>query len=255
MNELIPTHLARLAALGGSRQILQTADGPLDAYHFAPAHSSSSSSSGMDLLFYCDAGGVRPAMFELARRLADFGHTVLMPNLYHRLGTYAPFEAATVFDDAAELKRLLGMIASLNEASAMRDTAACLDALQGPIGVLGYCLGGSMALRAAGYFKERVVAAASIHGGGLATDAPDSPHRLAGQIQARLYLGVAGIDPHFPQSQQALLESALQAAEIDYALAVFETAQHGFAVPDMPVYDPPGAEANWANLQAFFARP
>lgn len=248
MNELTPAHLAELAALGGSRCMITTPDGPMDAYRFVPTLRS-----GMGLLFYCDAGGVRPAMFALARQLAGWGHEVLMPNLYHRLGTYAPFDAATVFGDEPEMARLLGMAASLSEASAMQDSAACLAELAGPVGVLGYCLGGGMALRAAGYFCDRVVAVASIHGGGLATDAPDSPDRLVPQIRARLYLGVAGIDPHFPLPQQGRLESALKAAGSDYQLSLFATAHHGFAVPDMPVYDPSSAEANWGHLEAFFA--
>lgn len=248
MNVLIPSHLAYLARLGGSRSILATPDGPMDVYRFVPTHST-----GMNLLFYCDAGGVRPAMFEMARRMADFGHAVLMPNLYHRLGTYAPFDAATVFGDEPELARLLGMAASLREVDAMGDTAVCLEGVEGPVGVLGYCLGGGMALRAAGYFPERVVAAASVHGGGLATDAPDSPHRLASQMWGRLYLGVAGTDPHFPPIQQARLESALTAADICYQLEVFASARHGFAIPDMPVYDLVNAELCWAQLRDFFA--
>lgn len=248
MNELIPSYLTHLTTLGGSRCILNTPDGPMDAYHFLPTDST-----GMKLLFYCDAGGVRPALFEMARRLADLGHAVLMPNLYHRLGTYAPFDAGTVFDDTVEMQRLLEMLSSLDEAAAMRDTAACLETLEGPVGALGYCLGGSMALRAAGYFSDRIVAAASIHGGGLATDEPDSPHRLVPQMRARLYLGVAGIDPHFPPSQQTRLESALSAAKIAYQLDVFETAHHGFAVPDVPDYDSTSAEACWLQLQALFA--
>jgi len=192
-------------------------------------------------------------MFELARQLADFGHTVLMPNVYHRLGTYAPFDGATLFGDPSELARLGSMAGSLNEAVTRCDTAACLKALPGPVGVLGYCLGGGMTLRAAAYFSDRITAAASIHGGGLATDAADSPHRLAEQIQARLYLGVAGIDPYFPPSQQALLESTFQAADLAYQLDLFETAEHGFAVPDMPVYAVNHAAACLAQLQAFFA--
>ena len=63
----------------------------------------------------------------------------------------------------------------------MRDTAACLDWLAADprvkgeaVGVTGYCMGGGIAFRAAAAFPERIAAAASFHGGNLATDAVGS---------------------------------------------------------------------------------
>jgi carboxymethylenebutenolidase len=247
MNELLPAHMEQLTVFGGIRDILDTPDGPMDIYRFMPAHQT-----GLSLLFYCDAGGVRPAMFEMARQLADFGHGVLMPNLYHRLGTYAPFNAHTVFSDKPEMERLLNMLGSLSEAKAMQDTALALQTMQGSIGAIGYCLGGSMALRAAAYYTPQVEAAASIHGGALATDADDSPHLLVPRIHGKLYFGVAGIDPHFPKTQKERLESALKKAGTAYQMTVFSKAHHGFAVPDVPEYDPSSAEASWTQIRDFF---
>ena len=110
----------------------------MDTYRFGPTDQT-----GMSLLFYCDAGGVRPAMFEMARQLADFGHTVIMPNLYHRLGTYPPFDARTVFSAPPEMERLLKMLGHLSEVKAMQDTEITLQTMLGSIGAIGYCLGGS----------------------------------------------------------------------------------------------------------------
>ena len=247
MNELISAHLKQLTEFGGSRCILKTPDGPMDAYRFTPQ-----SDTGKDILFYSDAGGIRPALFAMARRLADFGHAVLMPNLYHRLGTYAPFDASTVFSDRDEMERMMNMLSQISEDTAMADTKTCLSALKGQVGVIGYCMGGGMALRAAGHFSNRIYAAASIHGGALATDALDSPHRLAQQMHAKLYLGIAGIDPHFPKIQQERLEAALSNAGRPYQIDVFTHAHHGFAVPDVPDYDKPSAEASWLKIQDFF---
>ncbi|MGV3526456.1 MAG: dienelactone hydrolase family protein [Candidatus Sericytochromatia bacterium] len=249
MHKLIPSHLDHLNRLGGSLCILDTPDGPMDTYRF----SAKAPRTRKPLLFYSDAGGVRPAMFTLAREWADRGHEVLIPNLYYRLGSYAPFDAASVFTDEAERTRLMEMAGSLRETSVMQDTSLCLDLLKGPIGVVGYCLGGGMALRAAAYFGQQIEAAASVHGGGLATDDPESPHRLAPHMAARLYLGIAGIDPHFPPLQQARLEAALKAAGRSYQLEVFARAEHGFAVPDMPTYNPDAATANQQALALFLA--
>lgn len=249
MHQLPPAHQLSLHANGGSSRSLTTADGPMDVYCFSPEGEP-----GLPLLFFSDAGGVRPGMFEIARRLANAGHEVMLPNLYHRLGSYAPFDPATVFGDEAEMARLLAMTATITEAGAMADARACLQALgEGPAGVLGFCLGGGLALRCAAHFPARITAAASIHGGGLATDASDSPHRLASKIRARIYLGVAGIDPFFGPEQQQRLETALQSAGTDYDLQVYKSARHGFAVPDVPAYEPAAAEANWKGMTEFFA--
>lgn len=246
MKQLSPEDTSSLQACGGERVLLDSADGPLDGYRFA------GDASGLPVIFYCDAGGVRPGMFAMARQLADLGHAVLMPNLYHRLGDYAPFDPATVLGDPAEHARLMSMAASLKIAEALRDTQACLAYLGSErVGALGYCLGGKLALSAAGHFAA-ITAAASVHGGALATDAPDSPHRLAAEMRGRLYIGVAGIDPFFTPEEQARLCASLDAAGADYRLAVYPEAQHGFAVVDMPVFEPVSAARHWRDLQAFF---
>jgi carboxymethylenebutenolidase len=90
----------------------------------------------------------------------------------------------------------------------MRDADAYLDFLagyesvaRGPVGITGYCMGGALAVRTAGTFPDRVAAAASFHGGNLATEAPDSPHLLADRIQAELYFGHADQDRSMPADQ------------------------------------------------------
>ncbi len=101
---------------------------------------------------------------------------------------------------------------------------------------------------AAGTFPDRIAAAASFHGGGLATDAPDSPHLLAAKIRASVYIGVAGIDPYFPDSEKERLQSALETAGVRYQLEVYPGVRHGFTMTDVPVYDREAAERHWQKL-------
>ena len=145
------------------------------------------------VIMYTDAGGVRPTFHEMAQRLADLGYAVLLPNPYYRLGEIAPFDFHTVFTDADERTRLMSLVASVTKELATRDTGAQLAFLAGQpevlgtrVGTTGYCMGGGMSLNAAGRFPDRVAAAASFHGGPLATDAPDSPHLLAGSMRRRV---------------------------------------------------------------------
>jgi carboxymethylenebutenolidase len=138
-----------------------------------------------------------------------------------------------------------------------RDGAAFLDALgrhgaAGRVGVVGYCMGGARALTAAAAYPDRVAAAASIHGGNLASDAPDSPHRRAGEITARVYVGCAGVDRSFPPEQSARLAQALREGGVDHVIENYVGMQHGWAVPDHGVFDSTGAERHWKRLLGFF---
>ena len=113
-------------------------------------------------------------------------------------------------------------------------------------------MGGGRALNAAAAYPDRIVAAASIHGGNLASDAPDSPHANAASIKARVYVGTAGVDRSFPPEQSARLAEALRTAEIDHIIENYVGMQHGWAVPDHSVYDEAGAERHWKRLTTFF---
>jgi carboxymethylenebutenolidase len=122
----------------------------------------------------------------------------------------------------------------------------------GGLGVVGYCMGGGYALAAAGTFPERFAAAAIFHAGGLATDSPDSPHRLAPAIRARVHVGAAEIDPSFPPEQQARLGRALTEAGVTHEIEVHPGARHGFAVTGHVVYDHEASERHWTRLLQLF---
>jgi carboxymethylenebutenolidase len=136
-----------------------------------------------------------------------------------------------------------------------RDSGAFLDWLSKQpqvkgrkVGVTGYCMGAGLALRAAGNYPDRVAAAAGFHGGRLATDAPDSPHLLAPKIKAKVYIAGADEDAGFPPEQADKLRSALSAAGVENEVTIYPGAKHGYAPPDMPVYNQAAAERHWREL-------
>jgi carboxymethylenebutenolidase len=211
------------------------------------------------VIVYMDAFGIRPQLDEMAQRLASEGFFVVVPNLYYRHGSFAPFDPKQVFVEGPEQKRFRGMIQSINPTMIMRDTQAVLDYLdneacarEGRMGAVGYCMGGGYAISAMGTFPDRIVAGASFHGASLATDKVDSPHLLANRIRGRLYVGVAGIDPGFPPEQRDRLEKALSDAGVDYTLEIYEGAKHGFAVTGHLVYDREASERHWTTLIRLF---
>lgn len=234
---------------------LRTDDGVLECHTFKPAGNG----SWPAVIFYMDGLGVRPQLAEMARRLASLGYFVLLPNLYYRSGPFEPFDPVAVFAGGPERDRLMALFQATNSAAMMRDTAACLeflsrqpDVLGREVGVTGYCMGGRCALTAAGTYPDRVVAAGCFHGGGLATDQPDSPHLLAKNMRARLYIAVAGIDQSFSDEERERLREALQEAGVRFTLEVYPDVIHGFAVPGLPVYNEAASERHWVELLRLF---
>jgi carboxymethylenebutenolidase len=147
----------------------------------------------------------------------------------------------------------------VSEEGIARDTEAMLAFLaQQPevagtrVGTTGYCMGGSFALTAAGRFPDRVAAAASFHGGQIASSAPDSPHLLAGSMRATVYVAGAENDASFDADQFERLSTALTDASVEHTLVTYPAA-HGFAVPDNPTYDAEAAARHWRALEDLYA--
>jgi carboxymethylenebutenolidase len=208
------------------------------------------------VLMFMDGIGIRPALLEMATRLATYGYYVLLPDLYYRAGAYEPMNAHTVFSDPQARGVLREKFFSVaTPAHVMADMPAFLDFLArqpevrpGGIASTGYCMGGCLSLIAAGTFPQRVVAAASYHGGQLATDAPDSPHRLASRMRARIYVAGAIEDASFPDDMKARLEQALRAAGVEHLIETYE-ARHGWVPSDTPVHDAAATERHWQSLR------
>jgi len=235
------------------RTEIRTRDGLCPSYVAHPAGAG----PWPAVLLFMDGIGMRPAMLEIGERLAAYGYYVLLPDLYYRAGPYAPMDARAIFADA-EQRRILSekFFSVATSANIMSDTRAFLDYLAqqsavrpGGIGTTGYCMGGFMSLTAAGTFPERILAAASYHGGRLATDAPDSPHLLAARIRSRVYIAGAIEDASFPDEMKERLEQALTRAGVDHRIETYP-ARHGWVPRDTPVHDAAATERHWRTLIA-----
>ncbi|MFE9097298.1 dienelactone hydrolase family protein [Streptomyces sp. NPDC007264] len=249
-----------MTATRGTSVDIPTRDGRADAYLTHPDDGGPHPA----VLLYMDAFGLRPGLKAMADRLAGNGYTVLVPNVFYRHGR-APVVELPDFVDPSErpelFQRITPLIRSLTPDLAERDADAflrwladCPQAAEGPVGVTGYCMGVRLALRAAASRPERVAAVAGFHGGGLATDAPDSPHRVAGRITAEVYLGHADQDRSLPPEQIERLEKALTEAGVRHRTEVYPGAQHGFTQADTSSYHPEAAERHWRELLALLHR-
>ncbi|HEX5986574.1 MAG TPA: dienelactone hydrolase family protein [Nocardioides sp.] len=215
------------------------------------------------VLLYMDAFGPRPRLAEMAARLAEHGYTVLVPNVFHR-NRRAPLVDVNRLADPEQRRSLFGTLSPWMRATTPQmlasDNAAYLDYLlglrdvTGPVGVVGYCFGGGVALRSAASRPDDVAAVAAFHPARLATDDPDSPHLLADRIRAEVYVGSADKDPGMPPEMQRRLDDALTEAGVEHTCEQYDGAQHGFTMADTHVYDEAATERHWDALLDLFAR-
>ncbi|HEY1325763.1 MAG TPA: dienelactone hydrolase family protein [Casimicrobiaceae bacterium] len=242
---------------------IKTPDGTCDAAFFHP-------SAGVHpaALLWPDAFGLRPAMRDMARRLAAEGYAVLVPNTFYRVSKSPQFASAASFDfsNQAQMAQIQPLMASVKDNGAVeRDAAAYVAFLDAQrevdkakkVGTQGYCMGGRLVVITAATVPDRVGAGASFHGGGLVTDKPDSPHLLAPRIKARMYFGIASNDDQRQPDAKVKLKEAFASAHVPAEIEVYP-AKHGWCVPDMPVeqgaaiYDKAQAERAWGKLLALY---
>jgi len=229
---------------------ITTNDGVADCYAFYPENANNLPS----VIFYMDVMGVRDSLFRMAQRIADQGYYVLVPNLYYRKARKLSFPPSTVKESGPRRDEMFQLLQSLDLEMVMSDTSAFLEFLLAKdnttdkAATVGYCMGGPFSLGAAGTFSDQIVGAATFHGARLATEKPDSPHLLAPNIKAKLYIGIAGIDPHFSNEEKDKLDNTLKNNTIDYTMKVYPNVKHGFTVLDSPAYDKEGSEEHFKAL-------
>jgi carboxymethylenebutenolidase len=234
---------------------IKTRDGVCPASLLTP-HGQTGPWPGV--IFFMDGLGIRPSMWEMGQRLANDGYAVLMPDLYYRLGPYAPKIPSQVLAAPDEREELMKLVGSLTRDRKVSDAGAFIDFLCSRaevkgrrLGATGYCMGGNTSFTAAGAYPDRFAAAATFHGGNLASDRPESPHLFVKGISGRIYVAAAIEDASFPDEQRERLERALTEAGVDHLIEIYP-ALHGFAVPDMPVFDLAAAERHWDALFKLF---
>jgi carboxymethylenebutenolidase len=236
---------------------IPTTDGNADGLLFQPATGS----RWPGVIHLVDAGGIRPAHTDMAKRLSAAGYVVLLPNVFYRTSKMPVFDFPIKMGDERTTLRFRELIAALTPARMGRDGAAYVDFLaqqasvsNGGMGVVGYCFTGAMALQIAAVRPERIAAAASFHGGRLFTDAPDSPHMLLPRIKASLYLGHAVEDKSMPKEAIESLGRALESWGGAYENETYAGAFHSWTASDSPVYNPIQADRALAKLVELFDR-
>ncbi|HEY0255590.1 MAG TPA: dienelactone hydrolase family protein [Kofleriaceae bacterium] len=204
------------------------------------------------VLVYMDGVGMRPAIREVAAKIADHGYRVVMPDLFYRLGDYTPPPMAEMFGKPEVQKDWWGKVTSIMTPDNIQADLACWASyIGGPFGVTGYCMGGRLAIVTAEMFPDQVRAAGAYHPGGLVTEEPHSPHRSIAQIKGKVYIGRAKDDAHFTDAHLATLEKAIADAHVDAKIETYN-AKHGWVPTDSPVHDAAEAARHFETTFALF---
>jgi carboxymethylenebutenolidase len=230
---------------------ITTPDGSCDSYFVHPA-----SGTAPGVLLWPDIFGRRPAMHQMAKRLAESGFSVLVVNPFYR-AQKAPTAAKGA---ATPIQELMPLARALNETTHMTDAKAFIAWLdQQPsvaknrkIGTQGYCMGGPIAFRTSAAVPDRVGAVASFHGGGLVTDQPNSPHLQASKTKAQFLIAVAANDDQRAPAEKDVLKETFAKANLPAEIEVYTGAAHGWCPPDSGVYNEPQAEKAWSRLLALY---
>jgi carboxymethylenebutenolidase len=232
---------------------VKTPDGTADCYFVHPA-----SGTAAGVLLWPDIFGLRPAMRQMGKRLAESGYSVLVVNPFYRVK-----KAPTADNGAATpIPQLMPLAQALNETTQMTDAkafVAWLDqqasvAKNRKIGTQGYCMGGPIAFRTAAAVPDRVGAIASFHGGGLVTTTPNSPHLQAAKTKAQLLIAIAANDDQRSPTDKDVLKETFEKAKLPAEIEVYTGAAHGWCPPDSGVYNEPQAEKAWSRLLALYGK-
>lgn len=217
------------------------------------------------VLLCIDAIGLRPRIEEMATRIASWGYVVLAPNTLYRSGTAAETRPTGDLHEPgareAFMRGAMSRVSALTASRMRADAAAYLEALRerpavaaGPLGVTGYCMGARLAVYAACERPDLVAACGGFHGGRLATDAPDSPHRGIASATAEFVFGHADQDASMSPDDVAELGRALRAAGLSASNEIYPGAAHGYTMSDTPMFHAEATERHFAELRALFAR-
>ena len=234
---------------------ITTPDGVADCYFVHP-----SSGSHAAVLVWPDILGLRPAFREMGKRLAQSGYSVLVVNPFYRQQRSPVVEVGASFGDPETRNIVLPLARALNEQTHFTDARAfqawldqqsAVDTSRG-IGTTGYCMGGPMVMRTVAAVPDRYAAGATFHGGGLATDADNSPHRLIGQTNAHMLHCVAQNDDENDPQAKVTLREAYQAYGIPAEVEVYAGTLHGWCAIDSQVYHEAQAEHAWSRLLNLF---
>ena len=214
---------------------LTASDGfKLGAYRADPAGAPKAAIVVIQEIF-----GVNHHIRSVCDRLAGEGYVAIAPSIFDR--SEPNFQSGYSADDVANARKF---IANIDWNAMLRDTQAAIDAVKGtgPVGIIGFCLGGSIAYVAAARLSG-LSAAVGYYGGAIVRFLDDKP-----KVPTQLHFGEK--DSGIPLTDVETIKSKRPEVEV----FIYPGAQHGFHCDERASYDKTSADIAWPRSLQFFAR-
>jgi carboxymethylenebutenolidase len=238
---------------------LPTPSGPMRTYIYRPLPPKGTNlhlERVPGLVLYSEIFQRTQPIHRTAMILAGHGFLVAVPEIFHEL---EPAGAVLGYDqagaDRGNAHKVGKTIAAYDaDARAALDWLAASPHCTGALGVMGICIGGHLAFRAALQPDVRATAcfyATDLHKGTLGTG--DDSLARAREIRGELMMVWGRQDPHIPDDGRALVQRRLVEAGCTYTWHE-HNAQHAFLRDEGPRYDPELALAAYRDVVALFRR-
>ena len=202
------------------------------------------SGSGPGVLVFQEIFGINDNMRGIAERLAGEGFVVLVPDVFWRI------EPRFERKDESGLADGMAIVQKLDWSTVDADIRSTFEHLRsmpectGPVGAMGFCLGGALAFMAA--TAGLGVAAAVPYYGSAINGMLDRVERL--ECPTLFHYGAT--DPFIPEEDIAEVEAAV--ADRPHVTVHRYDAGHAFSNWDAPsMYDEAAAEEAWGRTIAF----
>ena len=183
--------------------------------------------------------GVNHHIRAICDRLADAGFSAVAPALFDRIEP--DFESGY---SPAEIQSCMRFVQNPDFPAFLRDTAAAIQELKptGPVSVMGFCLGGTVAFSAACEL-DGLTSADCYYGGFIVKMADRKP-----RVPTQMHFGT--LDAHIPMSDVA----TIRASRPECQVYVYEGADHGFSCDERASYHEAADRLSWGRSMEFFKR-
>lgn len=182
--------------------------------------------------------GLNPYIEDVARRVAKAGFVALAPDGLTSVGGYPGND-----EKGRELQSTVDSAKLMNDFFAAVEWLMAHEAVNGRVGITGFCYGGGVANAAAVAYPELAGAVPFYGRQAAAADVP--------KIKAPLLIHYAELDERVNAGWPDY-EAALKAAGTRYEAFIYPATNHGFHNDSTPRYDQAAAELAWSRTIDFF---
>lgn len=228
---------------------LPTADGLMPVYLCQPEGNGPYPA----VIVVMEAFGLNAHIKSVAERLAREGYVTAAPDFFYRFGSpIVPYE---------DVPRAIGYIQRFDWSALMAEVGMVIHHLKSlaevradRLGVVGFCVGGTIAFLTACRHASAIKAAVSFYGGGIGADTPSAPIHLAESLQCPVLCFFGEADKMIPMEQVRRIDETLKRLKKTAEVKVYKGAGHGFFCDDRPSFDAAAAQSSWEMTRSLFSK-